>query len=248
VNKLSRSLLCCGLLSLCSVVAQARELKVGVDSYPPYYFEQQGKMRGAMIEIAQHIASKLGHTLVFKKYPWPRIQAQLRYGGIDMVMLYFKTQERDIYAVYTDTPHLYDSSYLVTRKNAEVDYDGDLSTLKNYRFGNIRGYSHGIKYDSDVMLSKHKATDEKQLIRMLLKGRIDIAVGNKAVMTLHAESYGVLNQIDFLSPAIDRTPAFFAFSRQVSDSKQLAAQFSIAVKQLIATEQYQQILEKYAVE
>ncbi len=248
MNKLTRSLLCCGLLSLCSVVAQARELKVGIDSYPPYYFEQEGRVKGAMIEIAQHIASQLGHTLVFKKYPWPRVQAQLRYGGIDMIMLYFKTQEREKYAVYTDTPHLYDSSYLVTRKDAKVNYDGDLSTLKNYRFGNIRGYSHGIKYDNETMLSKHKAADEKQLIRMLLKGRIDIAVGNKAVMTLHAESYGVLDQIEFLNPAIDRAPAFFAFSRQVSDSKQLAAQFSIAVKQFIATEQYRRILAKYAVE
>jgi len=226
---------------------QAKELKVGIGNiyYPPYYFEQDGVMHGAVIEMAQHIAANLGHTLVFEQYPWSRIQLYLRQGTIDMVILYFKTPARQADVIYTDIPHIYDSSYLVSKRGAAIEFDGDLSKLKHYKFGNVRASSHGVAYDSAKGLSKLLAVDEVQLLRMLLRARIDLAIANKAVLSMHAQHAGVFDKINFMYPPIDVAPAFFAFSKAKPAAKQLAKQFSIEIKKLITTEKYQKILNKY---
>jgi len=235
------------ILAVTSVTTTAKQLKVGIGKihYPPYYFVADGALRGAVIEVAQQIAKQLGHTLIFEQYPWPRIQRYLSQGKIDMVLLYSKTPQREQFAIYTDFPHMYDASYLAIKKGQSIDFDGDLSKLQRYKFGNIRGYSHGASYDSAANLSKHHANDEKQLIRMLLKGRIDIAVTNKAVMSVHAKKYGVLNDIHYLTPPIDIAPAYFAFSKARIDSVELAKQFSKQAEILLKTEEYQKILAKY---
>ena len=76
--------------------SQARELIVGVSEtdYVPFYFEKEGRFMGAAAEIAQHLSKQLGHDLVFQRFPWKRVQYNLRIGRIDMVILYFKTEER----------------------------------------------------------------------------------------------------------------------------------------------------------
>ena len=80
---------------------------------------------------------------------------------------------------------------------------------------------------------------------MLLRARIDLAVANKSVISMHAKHAEIFDKIDFINPQIDVAPAFFAFSKAKPAAKQLAKQFSIEIKKLITTERYQQILNKY---
>ncbi len=241
------TLFMCVLLFLCPIHSHAKELKVGVGliNYPPYYFEKDDVLHGAVIEISQHIADKLGHTLVFERLPWPRIQLNLSRGGIDMVLLYFKTQEREKSVIYTDIPHIYDTSYLFTKKGDDIHFNGNLNSMSDYHFGNIRGYSHGVEYDNANQLNKQLANEEKQLIRMLLNDRIDVAIANKAVINVHAKEEGVLHKLSFLTPPVDINPAYFAFSKAKADSSNLAHDFSIQIKELIATKKYLEILKKY---
>lgn len=239
-----------GLLVLHASLSHARELKVGVGSinYPPYYFEENGRLTGAAIEISQHIAARLSHTLVFEQYPWPRVQSYLRNGNIDLVILYFKTPARQEFAIYTDTPHIYDSSYLVKKKGAAISFDGDLASLGDYVFGSVRGYAYGDDYDNAHQLRKQKVGDERQLIRILLHGRVDLAVGSKAVISAHAKTAGVLDDLVFLRPAIEIAPAYFAFSKANADSTKLAQEFTAEIRKFVSTQEYQQILKKYSLQ
>ncbi len=247
MNTFFRFVALCSLLTIWPFSGQTKELKVGVGllNYPPYYFEEEGAMKGAVLEVTQHIVDELGHTLVFEKLPWSRIQHHLRLGSIDMVVLSFKTPDREKYATFTDTPHIYDTSYLFIKKTSQIEFDGNLNNMRDYHFGNIRGYSHGIKYDEANQLNKQFASEEKQLIQMLLHNRIDVAIGNKAVITAHAKEEGVFEQLVFLNPPIDNTPAYFAFAKIKIGSNKLAHEFSEQVKALVKTEKYQQILDKY---
>lgn len=247
MKKLFSVLFLCGLLGLCSVSSYAKELKVGIGliNYPPYYYEKDGVMQGAVLEISQHIADKLGHTLVFEQLPWPRIQLYLRKGDIDMVLLYFKTPEREKYVIYTDIPHIDDTSYLFTKKDAAIHFNGNLDSMREYHFGHVQGYSHGAEYDNATQLHKQEVREEKQLIKMILNNRIDVGVGNKAVINAHAEEVGLPGELFFLTPPIDTASVYFAFSRAKVDSKSLASEFSKQVKALLTTKEYQDILKKY---
>jgi len=226
---------------------QAKELKVGLGEldYPPFYFVKDGTLHGAAIEIARQVSKKLGHTLVFKRYPFARLQAMLKQGKIELMILYFKTPDRQKDAVYTDLPHIYESSHLFTVKGAEISFGGALADLNSYSFGNVRGYSHGKDYDGADFLNKHAVRNEQTLLRMLIGGRFDIAVGNKPAILMYARQKGLDDKITFLTPTIDEGPNYFAFSKARRDAEELAKEFSFAVQEFIDTGEYRQILEKY---
>lgn len=226
---------------------EAKELKVGLGEldYPPFYFMDDETLKGAAVEIAQQISGKLGHQLIYKRYPFARLQLLLQQGKIDLMILYFKTPAREKDAVYTELPHIYESSYLFTAKGAGLSFTGNLEDLSAYKFGNVRGYSHGKDYDGAEYLDKQPVGDEQTLLRMLIGGRFDIAVGNKPAILMQAKQTGLEDAITFMVPTVDNGPNYFAFSKARSDAQELAREFSIAIREFIDTDTYREILKKY---
>ena len=230
-----------------SFSASAKELMVGLanDDYAPYYYEYNGEYRGAALEVSEAVAEALGHKLVYLRAPWKRIQAYLRSGKIDMMILYSKTPERALDVIFTDTPHIYESSDLFVLKKSLIKHEGSLSDLKTYKFGNVRGYSHGIEYNNSKKLSKMQITNEQQLIRILIRGRIDIGVGSKPVIIRTAFHMGLMDKLRFLTPPIDVGANYIAFSKARKDAQELADEFSSQLKTYMKTDQYKAILQSY---
>ncbi len=240
-------ILFCMSVPVGSATIQAKELIVGLGEldYPPFYYENNGTLQGAAVEIAQHISGKLGHTLVYKRFPWSRVQYSLQRGDIDMMILYMKTPERAVDVIFTDIPHIYESSDLFVLKKSLIKFEGALSDLKSYKFGNVRGYSHGTEYNNSENLSKMQITNEEQLIRILIRGRIDIGVGNKPVIMRAAFHMGLIDEIRFLAPPIDAGANYIAFSKARKDAQELANQFSSQLKIYMKTDEYRAILKNY---
>ncbi|WP_409523981.1 substrate-binding periplasmic protein [Nitrincola sp. MINF-07-Sa-05] len=243
-----RLLLLCLLVCLSSSsLLSARELRVGLGEldYPPFYFMEDGRFKGAAVEIAEHLAGQLGHQLVYKRYPWARVQNALEFGDLDMMILYFKTPEREQSVVYTDIPHLNESSHLFVHNGSDIDLSSTLDNLQDKVFGHVRGYSHGDVYDNHQHLRKHLVPDERHLIRTLIVGGIDIAVGNRPAILMVAEMEGLEDQIAFLDTPIDIGPNFLAFSRALSDAEALARDYSDQLRQFMSSDEYRQILMAY---
>ena len=230
-----------------SFSTSAKELKVGLanDDYAPFYYEFSGEYRGAALEVAKAVAETLGHKLIYIRAPWKRIQSYLRAGKIDMMILYMKTPERAVDVIFTDIPHIYESSDLFVLKKSLIKFEGALSDLKSYKFGNVRGYSHGTEYNNSENLSKMQITNEEQLIRILIRGRIDIGVGNKPVIMRAAFHMGLIDEIRFLAPPIDAGANYIAFSKARKDAQELANQFSSQLKIYMKTDEYRAILKSY---
>ncbi|OUR95681.1 hypothetical protein A9Q84_14360 [Halobacteriovorax marinus] len=224
------------------------EINVGISDkdYYPYYFEKDNKMYGASIEIAEQLANKLGHNLIYKRYPFARVINYISSGEIDMVILYIKSKEREKYAHYLDIPHIYESSSIIYKKTRdEIFFEGNLNKLKKYNFANVRGYSHGATYDNATFLSKTFVKNETQLIKVLLAERIDIAIGNKAVIYSKAKELGVQNEIIFHRTKIDDGPCYLAFSKKSNIDKEVITSFNNSIKEFVKSEKYKSILKKY---
>ena len=236
------------LLSLfLSFSVLAKELKVGLAEldYPPFYFEIDGQYNGAALEISKQISENLGHKLVFIRAPWKRIQTYLRSGTVDMMILYFKSPERARDVVYTDVSHINETSDLFIAYNSDIKFEGRLRELSAYRFGSIRGYFHGTEFTNAQYLSKEHVSNEEELIKMLVNGRIDIGVGNKAVILRHAKNLGLLDKIHFLTPPINIGANYIAFSKAREDAQELADEFSSQLKLYMKTVEYRAILKSY---
>ena len=238
-------------LSLLWNPAFGKELIVGVseNDYTPFYFEEvDGGFKGAAADIAAHLSKSLGHHLTYKRFPWKRVQHNLASGRIDMVILYFKTEERAQHVHYVEIPHLYESSSLVVTSDSTIRFDGKLDSLNQHLFGNVTGYWHGETYSNHAGLRKLELDSTRTLLATLVRGKVDIAVGNKPVMLALARKMKIAGNLHFLEPKIDYAPDYFAFSRARPDALELTNQFSTALRDFIRTETYREILVRYGFE
>lgn len=228
----------------------ADTLRVGLSNadYPPYYFEGEEGLEGAAIEIAEDLAHQLGYNLEYHRYPWKRVQYNLKTGVIDMVVLYFKTDERAKDVVYTQTSHLIERSSLVTPTHLKVQFDGDLNALKRFEFYGVRGYFYGDQFEHAEYLSKHHVRDEAELIRWVAtEQRNFIGVGNKPALEFYARKLGLLDKIKFLKPAIHEGENYFAFSKKLPNAEGIALRFSSELDKYKETTRYKDILQRYQI-
>lgn len=226
---------------------RAWTIKVGISDldYPPFYFEDAGGMRGAAYEIAAEVARQQGYRFEIERRPWKRIQAGLKTGEIEMMILYFKTPERADDVIYAEFPHIYEASALFVESSSSIAFTGDLGALRAYRFGSVRGYSHGEVYDHSTVLSKQEVNNEQQLIRVLVNGRVDVAVCNPQAIRFYAKQMGMEERIRFLEPAVAVEPNYLAFSKARPNATKLAKAFSDGLREFMRTPRYRRILNEY---
>ena len=245
---------CVGMMLLLGLATAAHSdaLRVGMADldYPPFYFHDGDRLTGAAYDIAEWLADYTGHQLSYEAMPFVRVQKHLQRGELDMVMVYFRTPEREQHVAYLDQPHLVESSYLVVSAAARTlpdRFDGDFRALTDYRFLSVRGYFHGSHYEQALYLLKEDVNNEQEIIRRVLASPRFIGVGNRAAIEFHAARSGVLQRLRFIEPAIDRGANYIAFSRRNPDHPRYVREFSEALKVLKASRDYRAILKKYAI-
>lgn len=228
-------------------MALAKELVVGVNvnSYPPYYFHKDNQTLGFSIDVAELVAAELGYTLTYQAYPWARINQYLQEGKIDMVLMYLKSEQRKAYVHYSKIPYIEESYRFFKKKGQNVNYTGDLNSIKNVPVGVIRGYSYGPDFDQFKFNRKYVVGSETQLLDMLQKQRVQLILGNEAVIKFHAQTLELNNEIEEVSPKLSAASAYFAFSKNRKNSDQVADKFSNALVKVQNSSAYQRLLEKH---
>ena len=79
-----------------SANAETGTLKVlGMENYPPFSFEKNGKMVGIDNEVMYEIGKRIGVEVEIDYLPWKRLLANLKYGSTDAAFALFFTQERN---------------------------------------------------------------------------------------------------------------------------------------------------------
>lgn len=244
---------CVVALLLAAVVSRADVLRVGLGDldYPPFYFTKQGELQGAAIEVAEALAGQLGHQLNYERLPFVRVQRHLASGDLDMVVLYFRTPEREESALYLQQPHLQESSFMVVKKGLQgipAGYRGSFLEWRDQRFLSVRGYYHGETFRQALFLDKQLVINEQELIRRILSAGRFVGVGNRAALQYHAERMGVADQLQYIEPAIDRGDDYIAFSRKIPKAEQYVAEFSEALRRFKRSRRYAEIIRRYGLD
>ncbi|MBQ1784867.1 MAG: transporter substrate-binding domain-containing protein [Gammaproteobacteria bacterium] len=215
--------------------------------YPPYIFEENGKTVGICAEFAEAAFARLGISVSYTQYPFARMLESGRSGRVDAVMLVFKTSERETFLYYPKYALHYEENAFFTRRPARISYSGALESLQGYRIGVVRGFSYGELFDSATFIDKDESLDDEALLRKLLHGRYQLAVGNKSVISYHAQQMGVIDDIEFLRPYLfERKPLYIGFSKANPENEELAIRFSEVLATLKHEGVYQRIVRKYS--
>lgn len=231
-------------------VASTLVAAVAEKDYPPFYFfdSEAGQWRGISVEVCERVARELGYTLEYRRYPFSRLLQHVGDGRVDIACTLFNTSTRAPGVTFTSIPHAFETVSIFRRVGGESLDSSDINWLRQFQLGGIRAYYYGEALEDDSAFKKLRVNDEEQLIKVLLGGRVDYALGNKPAIELHAERLGVRNQIEFMEPPVFRGPIYIAISRRREDAHKLAADFTRAVQRFRETDEYAYLLQTYGFE
>ncbi len=227
---------------------RAAPLQLVTGNYPPYEYEEDGRVRGLAVDILTEAFKRCGQPFTIKVVPWARALREAQEGSADAIFTAVKTPEREQALLFTHEPIIALVVSLFVRKDAGIAYTGDLAPLAQLRFGTVNQFSNGALFDGAVksgLIKKAEVVNETDNnVKKLLASRIDVMVNNRYGAIHFLKKNQALAQVVELAPEVDNSPGYLAFTKKRDFSK-LAQAYDAALEAMKRDGSYRRILERY---
>ncbi len=173
------------LISISISNSKAAIITLRSDIWCPYTCNPKSDKPGFMIEIAQEVFKKKGHTIQYGVTTWPRALSDVRSGKYDGLVGCSRVEVDDFAVPETATGTLI--NYFWTKADSTWTYKNK-DSLAGKKFGIVNDYVYGNEVDNLVKednQSFKKVAGEYplyRLIRMAEEKRIDGFVENPIVL------------------------------------------------------------------
>lgn len=136
------------LLFPASLLNAQDPLRIAYPNFPPFHWlNEKGEMTGFFYEImTEALARRMGMTVVWSEYPWPRCQENLKAGKDDAIMT-VPTAERAAYTVTHKDPfyqkELHVFTYVDHHRMGEIRKIQKIEDIREGRFSVITYSGNG---------------------------------------------------------------------------------------------------------
>ena len=208
------------LLGLCcAAMAQAaprnNELILVTDLWPPFRIEGESRaLTGIDPDLIGLLEQRLNLKIRIVRVPWVRALRMMRDGSADLMSGLARTPEREKYIHYIAPAYteIRPAFYKLATTAARLERYADLSAVS---IGFTRGSAYFEPFDSDNTLNKHAASDEGQLLRMLLGQRFDFIIGSDVQVDYEIQERHLNGEILRAGYQPEKTTAlYFGMSRK----------------------------------
>ncbi len=212
---------------------------------PPFSDIVNDEFVGENIDIAHAIAALINKEAKFVYCPVARCFSLVHAGKADMIMAIRKTAIREQFLTYLAPPIKIQKLPLrfYIRANNELALN-HYQDLQAFKVGILRGASYFDKFDHDTSINKIPVTNHQQLIKMLLKGRIDTFLEREESITPLVDKNIYATQIKLANFSYDKgVGSYIAVSKKswlVTEVEQL----SNAIQTLMSTGKLKEIINK----
>lgn len=224
--------------------AEERVIHAAYTSWEPYTYTVESKPMGFELEIFQSVMDRMGYSVEFVEMPWKRCLNKLQSGDVDVVISMLINEEREEYTIFPEE-HISTTDFMfISLKESDITYQSPLINLKEYKIGSILGFHYGDEFDNANYLDKVEVGNSDLLLELLLKKRLDLAVGNKTVIMNSFHKSKQSKVLVFHEPPIKSDKLYVGFSK-VKEYDSLTREFSSVLKMFKNSDQYQVILNRY---
>ncbi len=201
-------------------------ITVRVTEWPPQYFQNnQGVWTGVDVELVKAIIDKAGYKINFIEYPWSRALEELKRGGIDLILSFAKTEEREEYARYIGS-HRNITISLIVKSNTDYNINSldDFITVSNNtgkEFGNQANTSWSTEFnerlESDATFANcfFETYKGQSLLDMTKAGRILGFFEDKGNMSYRINNDTEYNEITIHPFVLDTRPTYIGASKKL---------------------------------
>ncbi|QLC73682.1 transporter substrate-binding domain-containing protein [Pseudomonas sp. LPB0260] len=222
-----RYLLLCLLLTLGPATMAEPWKVVGDEQFAPYSFaaSHDATPQGLDVELVSTVLQAAGIDYELRLYPWQRVKRMLEQGGVDMAFQFAGTAERHAQYLLVGPIRTGSTVFMAAHKSALGDWQ-QLSDLEPYVIGQVKGYAYDTDYDQAPLKRDSSAQSPRQLVSMLLAGRVDLIVGDRVQLLHYARELGAEDKVRILPRPLAHMPRFVAFAK---NDQERAARFAAAL-------------------
>lgn len=224
-----RYLLLALLITSTSLAAEPWRV-VGDEQFAPYSFvtAEDDTPRGLDVELVDAVLREAKVNYDIRLSPWERVKRMLDRGEVQMAFQFAGTPLRQQQYELVGPLRSGSTVFMTTAKTALSNWKS-LDDLSPYVIGQVRGYAYEENFDRADLARDTTAQNPRQLVSMLLAGRIDIIVGDRVQLQYFVREQRAQEQVRILPRPLIQMPRFVAFAK--GDSER-ARQFSEALVRL----------------
>lgn len=234
-----------GALSSAPAMAEKMIFVTGGMSAPYVYLEND-QIVGMDTEVLIRFCESKGISPQFRALPWKRALAEAQQGRIQGIFSLFRSDERDQFLYFPETPINSVRTVVVGRKADNLTINS-LEGLKGLRVGVLHAYKYGPEFDNMTGLNKIFCRDKRELITLLDRERVDVTMDAADVFNFKVQEYG-FNRAKFeILHQVRTNPIFVAFSKAGLGERgqELAAEFSAFFQKLEESGELEKIRDDY---
>jgi ABC-type amino acid transport substrate-binding protein len=209
------------------VATHAKVVRVATTEWPPYALNvKQGQ--GSSVEIIRKAFTSMGYEVEFLFLPWVRALNYVKIGRVDAIAPIYWTQDRE--ELYLFSNPFQESSLVLCQSKDAKDKITNKEELIKYKLGLIRGYKNTGFIDSNDNLTKIFAPTDRNNIKKLIKGRVDVIAIDKDVANYLIKS--IDGDISIIDPPLDVKKLYLGFSKAKESSKTISDDFNKGLKKI----------------
>jgi polar amino acid transport system substrate-binding protein len=233
---------------------QAQPLTVGfneTDAKPYKWRDQTGQYTGALMEMMKEVARKSGLEITFMPLPMKRVLLAVETGEIAGAFAIHKTEDREQYAVYLETPLSWASYKIFVKKGHEFAFTS-ANDLKGKTVGIIRGQALGDDFQKTLENGVFKISEVSsydQNVEKLMAERIDAIAGPAQSLQALIREMKLSAEIVMLPNPIGESNALYVIlSKKANLSPELVEKINSTLKSMAANGEFATFTQKYGYE
>ncbi len=236
------------VLILITISAFAQEVKIVTENYPPYNYEENGKVKGVSTEIVRAVLKEMGLNIKITVYPWARTYRLALEEPNTLIYSIARTPEREHKFKWVGVIAPADQVLLSLKERTDIKLN-NLDDTRKYKIGTVRDdviehhlLSNGFKVGKNI----DRCNNYNSNIKKLLRKRIDLCaigklVGYNILRKIGHEPGDTVKQVyrfDVLSKGVN-----MAFQKDTPD--EVVNKFRRGLKKIKENKTYDKILSKY---
>lgn len=231
----------------CAWAAPAEELKmVYFDDFAPYSWrDEQGQMRGLMIDVMDRVAARMGLRVYHEGYPWQRAQKMVRLAQADGFVT-VATRERRSYTLVVEEPVATTVVTVFTRlghpRMTDFQRANRLNDFKSLTF--LDYFGNGWGKENLAGFTVHHTINVDNVFKMLAAGRGDLMVTDPLVARFKLNQLGLSGLVVEVPLLLSSTPFNLCIGKHSRFNARIT-EFNSALQQLRESGELARIVERY---
>jgi len=226
--------------------AEKKKVYAVTEPWAPY-MSPELENQGFLSELFVEALKRKGYTASVQFISWARAVRNVEIGRADALCGAYYTEERAKFLAYS-LPITEVQDVLFCKKEKKVTYK-ELTDLKPYQIGVIRGASYGEAFNKATFLKKQEVTSYELNIVKLMKERIDLFAGPGDIVRyiLRKQSPELMDKIVSIMPPLSRSKIYIGFSKLINGYQERLKAFNDGVEMMKKDGSFEALAKKHGI-